>query len=583
MIGSQCEALGELSFLPAGPGPVDVGALGAERRLLVELRDLLVDGPGDCDALTELDGLSGDGLLLNPTAAQARAALETAMSAAHEAQAVLVLHLLAHGTGRQDDPADPVRHLLYVWDTVADPLDDELESRGWNPYADIKRRAPYCPRLAGLVLGVDTCRASWAKTAIDSWSGVRGGLLLAVLAASGDEPAWDACLTRTVIAALRGGVSAAAHHRGALMPELQAADLAPLAAARCAHQTPRVGGYQSHNRVLYVGRNLASDEFARRLGLDALTAGLILRLTRHYTDHALTAIADALEGERVVCVVGDAGTGKSTLAAALLRAPEDSTVPIGLVHAAAFVSAAAGVSELARSLAGQLDELPGFEQAARRFARDNQDRWDTLDVWQRELIGPLGVLRLPLRLLIDGVDQLDGTVHEIPLRRVLTELLESVERVSLVLTSRRDPQLRGARVVAMPALDDQTARRFLRARGVDDALHDHLLDIAQGRWLVLELAAGEAAARPATSLDGLYEDLIDRARARCRPVLDHVLELLAAAGTGAVLPLDVLEAALRRRAETTRAALFEILGDEDLYRCARHDQQLGGASPPWRR
>ena len=203
VIGSQCKALQELSFLPVGPGPMDVRALPGDRRLLVELRDVLVDGPGDCDALTELDGLSGPGLLLNPTAVQARAALQAAMSAAHDAEAVLVLHLLAHGTGRQDDPADPVRHLLQVWDTVADPLDDEPESRGWNPYADIKRRAPHCPRLAGLVLTVDTCRASWAKTAIDSWSGVRGGLLSAVLAASGDQPAWDACLTRSVIAALR--------------------------------------------------------------------------------------------------------------------------------------------------------------------------------------------------------------------------------------------------------------------------------------------------------------------------------------------------------------------------------------------
>ena len=89
--------------------------------------------------MTGIAGLSADGLLLNPTAVQAKAALTAAMSAAHDAQAVLVLHLLAHGTGQQRDPADPVRHLVCVWDTVADAIDDEPESCGWNPYGDIKR------------------------------------------------------------------------------------------------------------------------------------------------------------------------------------------------------------------------------------------------------------------------------------------------------------------------------------------------------------------------------------------------------------------------------------------------------------
>jgi hypothetical protein len=101
---------------------------------------------------------------------------------------------------------------------------------------------------------------------------------------------------------------------------------------------------------------------------------------------------------------------------------------------------------------------------------------------------------------------------------------------------------------------------------VDPTLHDRLVELADGRWLVLELAAGHAATRPAASLDSLYEDLINRARTRCGPLLDHVLELLAAAGTGPVLPVAVLEAALHRRSRTTRAALFAILGDEDLHR-----------------
>jgi hypothetical protein len=97
----------------------------------------------------------------------------------------------------------------------------------------------------------------------------------------------------------------------------------------------------------------------------------------------------------------------------------------------------------------------------------------------------------------------------------------------------------------MPSLDDQTARQYLRSRQADEAIYERLIEIAQGRWLVLELAADQAAGEPAASLEGLYADLLARARSRHGPLLDRVVELLAAAGTGPVLPVDVLEAALR--------------------------------------
>jgi hypothetical protein len=200
----------------------------------------------------------------------------------------------------------------------------------------------------------------------------------------------------------------------------------------------------------------------------------------------------------------------------------------------------------------------------RRRSPQRQRRNRPLRLAARALISRL---RQPVRLLIDGVDQLEGTVHETELRRALGELLEHAERASFVVMSRRDPRLPDARVVAMPALDDQTARRFLSACDVPAALHDRLIEFAQGNWLVLELAAERAAAAPAASLDDLYADLIARACARGGPLADFVLQLLAAAGTGPVLPVDVLRAALATHAKTTitRAALFAILGDEDLY------------------
>jgi energy-coupling factor transporter ATP-binding protein EcfA2 len=567
VIGAQCEALGELSWLPPGPGPVDVTGLGSKQRLLVELRDLLVSGPGECSPVSDgIDGLSMPGLLLNPTAAQASAAVRAAMNAAHTAEAVLVMHVLAHGCGYQNDPAGPVRHLLYAWDTVAEPIDTQPESRAWEPYADIADRVPNCRGMTGLVLVVDACRASWAKTGIAAWSGVRGGLMSAVLAASGDHPAWDACLTRTVVDVLRDGLARDAHHRRTLVTELLALDIEPLANESCQHQTARLDGHEAHNPILKIGRNRASEQFAAELGVDAPTAGLMLRLSHYYTEHAVAAVADEIEANRVVSIVGPAGSGKSTLAAALRRAPEESDLPIGLFHAAAFVSSSPGVVDLARSLIMQLRAEPGFREAAIRFERDNQYRWDALDVWQRELIGPLGVLRRQIRILVDGLDHLDGTGHAQPVHRALRQLLEDAPRARLVVTSRRDPGLPDSTVVPMPTLDDDTARRFLHARDVDPAAHDRIIGLAAGRWLVLALAADSADTDAVDTLEGLYGQLIAQARVRRGPLADDMLAVLAAAGAGPVLPVDVLYAALPEPGRTSRAELLEVLGDEALYR-----------------
>jgi hypothetical protein len=172
VIGSQCPALGTLSFLPAGPGPVELVGLAQPQRLLVRLRELLVDGPGEC-APVPVPEQSAPGLLLNPTKAGADAALVAAIAQAHEQQAVLLVHFLGHGSGHQADPAAPARHLLHVWDTVAEPVDTEPESNGWDPYELVARRRPHALGMVGLVLLVDACRAAWAKQQVDAWGGVR--------------------------------------------------------------------------------------------------------------------------------------------------------------------------------------------------------------------------------------------------------------------------------------------------------------------------------------------------------------------------------------------------------------------------
>src|SRR6478672_6496972 len=112
VVGSQCAALGSLSFLPPDLGPV-VEELPAHQRLVADLRDLMVDGPGGCSPV-RVEGESAPGLLLNPTQQVADAALVQALAQANEQEAVLVVCFLGHGTRYQADPAAPARHLLHV-------------------------------------------------------------------------------------------------------------------------------------------------------------------------------------------------------------------------------------------------------------------------------------------------------------------------------------------------------------------------------------------------------------------------------------------------------------------------------------
>ncbi|MDQ3764494.1 MAG: tetratricopeptide repeat protein, partial [Actinomycetota bacterium] len=586
VIGSQCPALGTLSFLPAGAGPVELGGLPEPQRLLVRLRDLLVDGPGQCAPVLVPDQ-SGPGLLLNPAKASADAALIEAIRQAHKQQAVLMVYFLGHGRGLQADPAAPARHLLHLWDTRRKPVDTEPESNGWDPYELVVRRRRYARKMVGFVLLVDACWAAWAKQQVDAWSGVRGGLLSAWLGSSGDQQAWDACFTRTLIKLLEHGVSAGDHPRGAPLPELLAADIQPLVGRACPSQTPRLGGYESHNPVLWVARNRRASELAAELGIDGVTETLLLRLTSNYVSFAVQPVVEAAQAGRVVVVIGGPGMGKSTLAAALRHPPRDD-VPLAVVQAVAFAAAASSVPELARVLRGQLERLPHFPVAARRYQTANTARWDSLDIWQREITGPLSVYPQPVRLLLDGLDQLDGRPEQPTVARALTDLITDprLGHVSLLLTSRTKPDLPGIdTVVAMPGLNEDTARRYLATRHLTGDLPHRLVKLAAGSWLVLTLAADLASRIGTVAADNitdLYTDLLARVRDRHGQHTGPVLAVLAAAGPGPVLPFDLLTDAIGRLAPPlSRAQLHALLGDPDLYplfdrtRPGRTNEHLG--------
>lgn len=577
VIGAQCAALDPLPFLPPEAGDVALGALPAEQSLLMRLGGLLIDGPGEC-APAEVDGQAAPGLLLNPTQAVADAALRAAIAQAHEQESVLIVHFLGHGTAYQDDPAHPPRHLLHTWDTVAEPVGTEPESKGWDPYGTVQARQPHATGMVGLVLMIDACRAGWSASQVSEWGGIRAGLTSACLAASADSDAWDACFTRTVVAALERGVPAANHPRKALVPDLLAADLRFVTAGRCPHQTPRLTGFDDDNPVLFVARNPAAGELAADLGIDAATEALLLRSGANYVPFAIEQVRAAIQEHRTVALVGGAGAGKTTLVAALLRPPSQE-VKQGLVQAAAFAATTASLSELAATVRRQLERQPAFAAAATAFESRAADRLTTMDPWQRQVLGPLRDHLQPVRLVIDGLDQLEEGSEYRAIVRSLRALVDDPElgHVSLVVTSRHVPEELGfADAVDIPAVDEATARRYLAARGVPVADPG----LAGGSWLLLRLLA-DVGSGPATlreAFDGLLAPVVsahgDRAEA--------LLAVLAVAGAGPRLPVPVLIAAMSTLGhQVNRAEVMRILGHErmrsvlDRARPGAADERLG--------
>jgi hypothetical protein len=166
-----------------------------------------------------------------------------------------------------------------------------------------------------------------------------------------------------------------------------------------------------------------------------------------------------------VAVVGVAGAGKSTVAAALAR-PDvtEGTVPPDFVDAAAFLSGGVLTQELALTLSQQLARsVPGFATTRDRFqqALTDEERRQ-LDSLEREVLGPLRWLGggEAIRLVIDGLDQL-ATASSAAVNAALDAMATDpgLSRVRLVRTCRPDtPRPAGASEVRLDVAPDADIR-----------------------------------------------------------------------------------------------------------------------------
>src|SRR5271166_5305402 len=315
VIGSQCASLPPpFSFLP---------------QAAVDLHAVMTDPEvGGCtDAAPR-------GLLIDPTVAEARAAIKEAFREAAAEEATLLLALIGHGTYAGRD------FYLLPHDGVEPPDSDT----GVQLVQLVKEQHRLHP-VDGLVVLIDTCFSGvGALAAATSWvSELEGALRFEVLTAAADRPAYDGCFTRRLVACLREGLD------GVPGEYLRSEHVQGMIEGLCPYQKPQHPTYNA-DEGLYLAKNLAHARGTMGPSwVGTAAAETIVRLTAWFqpTPVLHEVMARSQEG-RYVAVVGLAGSGKSALAAALAR-PEvtGGAIPPGSVQAVAFLTDGLLPTELA--------------------------------------------------------------------------------------------------------------------------------------------------------------------------------------------------------------------------------------------
>jgi hypothetical protein len=516
VIGSQCNALQRLSFLPE---------VAARFHAL-----MMAPGPGEC-----LGAEVGDppGLLLDPTVAQAKAAIMAAYDAAANAGDILILAYIGHGKFALND------FFLMPTDAANPP-----NSEGAIHLAQIIKHRPL-NRLKGLVVLLDTCDSgAGAWDAVEYWvRSLEGQLPFEALTATDDGSTANAWFTKSLIQLLEQGDSDAPNRLRCENARAWVREAYPqLAPQLSAHNT---------GEFLYLGRNITKDP-GNVFWKDSPGRTLILEQTHNLQPTAeLQAIVEASKAHSIVVVTGDAGVGKSTLAAALVR-PEltGGIVPNGFSHAIALLNVNTNLRSLAVDLKRQLERsvsalVEGVAEFERRVAYQERSQ---LDLVALMVLKPMEHLpNAPeVRIVIDAFNQLPDSLRT----QVRDSLAHCPPHVRLVITSREStPDCPIGYRVTVDRADRRVVADYLESRHIPRDCHEAVLDRADDNWLIARLLADALHNNPDLDLErlpntvvGAYELLLNQAGASegWTTRFATVLGPLAAAGSGPVLPLRLL-------------------------------------------
>jgi tetratricopeptide (TPR) repeat protein len=563
VIGSQCDQLGRLSFLPQAAQ--DLYAVMTDPNL------------GGC-----VSALESSGLLCDPSVAEAKRAIKAAFERASQDEATLFLAFIGHGEYAGED------FYLLVKDASVPP-DSESAIHLVQRIKELHGRHS---NVVGLVVLLDACFSGMAAMAAAAhWvTDLKGTLQFEVLTAAADRAAADGCFSKSLAHALRKGLTNVQHEY------VRCEKVKPVIERLCPKQQPQHPTW-SADEGLYLAKNAA----ARKRPWVSTKAGVEVErlLTWFQPTPQLEELAGAAQQNRCTALTGVAGSGKSALAAAL-ACPEvtQCMVPEDFVQAVAFLSEATTPQELATELAKQLqDAVPEFALAQAAFlSRLRPEQLVRLDSLQRDVLGPLKALpaNLSLRIVVDGLDRLSVGAKE-PVRAALEVLAvdPALASVRLIVTSQLAAPLPGApKLLEMGCTDDDSIRAYLARRGgISSALHERIVHKAAGNWLIARLLADLALKVPSAEEDvlpgdlvGIYDAVLRQAgaddRARWQKELRPMLGVLAAAGVGPVLPFKLLRSASQNlggpaRLAKVRDVLANLKGFVARGRPGTDEEQVG--------
>jgi hypothetical protein len=518
VIGSQCRALPHLAFLP---------------QLAQDLYAVMTDTErGAC-----VSAIEGDGLLIDPTVKKMKAAIKSAYFRAAKDEASLFIAYIGHG---EKSVSGDDYYLLP--DDAEIPPDSDTAVHLTNLIKEAHRNAT--GEVDGLGALVDACYSGAAGFgAAQAWvSGLQGTLRFEMLTAAADRPAANGCFSRSLVKLLHAGISAAPSEH------LQCVHVRPLIESACPNQVPQNPSYNA-DETLWLARNVARiiEPWAQTPVADEIQSYTL----SYQPTPALGEVVKRSKEQRCLVILGEAGVGKSALAAAVAWPKvSEPIVPTGFVQAIALFNEATTPQALARAVGEQLARgVPGFQETQQAFARETSyPEQQRLDILERKLVEPLKLLKpAEVRLVFDGLDRLATGAAGLVMTAI--EKLAELDFMRLLITARPETGLPGpSSIYSLPRTADEDIVKYLKGRGIPDTRLNEIAEAAQGNWLVARVLAnllsqrGDAEIRTAgqLALGEAYDDLLSRCGATSDKAAQRILEVLAAAGEGPLLPLSIL-------------------------------------------
>ncbi|MBP2215970.1 tetratricopeptide repeat protein [Arthrobacter sp. CAN_C5] len=509
---------------------------------------------GDCDP-------AGSTLVLDPTMAELKTEVKAAVTRAAGTKATLVLAFIGHAEINTNKASAP----LFLLPKDGDPRDLDDDSA-----YEIGRRLGNMSlgSLDGLILILDVCHAGLGVTdVIKNGLDLKDQVRLELLAGTYDREARNGCFSQSLISLMESG-----------QPDLSVDYLDIRHAANYGNDTCHavqdppiyIGsgmGQNTSDPGLWITRNIASPNFWPLSG--TAEGALAVTLTQSFQiTHDLERVMRALAEQRLVVIQGDGGSGKSALVAALARPELVPELSKQYLSAVAFTALSPTLAALAESIGKQLEHRAGFDDAVtvynNGFTPQDLDRQPALE---RLVFGPLSRMKVPLgnriRLAIDGIDQLEPSVrNELISTLVNTSLDDRLERLSILLNTRGEgtEKLSEDPIILVRPGTDEIAE-YLAAQGLPTSL---AADITahSSTWLEARLLTdvmstiGNESVKDAVTLSDLYQRLFSSITGEDTTETKTTLAVLAAAGSGPVMPIRVAVEACSRLGGAADEARF---------------------------